>query len=125
MSEQMNDQHGRKPLNFVVTKGYRLFAEMCDACRQARFVGLGYGPPGTGKTESAEQYAQWNLFKPFLPEPLITFAGRSAVDGFYPYKPFTFSSAPQTAPILECRWGARRSERNLKDAATRDSLTHR
>jgi hypothetical protein len=42
----MREPPERKPANFVVTKGYRLFAEMCDACRQARFVGLGYGPPG-------------------------------------------------------------------------------
>lgn len=99
----MSEQHGRKPLNFVVTKGYRLFAEMCDACRQARFVGLGYGPPGTGKTLSAMSYAHWNTVKPFLSEPLITFAGRSAMDGLYPYRPFTFVSAPFEAPILEAR----------------------
>ncbi len=121
----MSDHNGREPQTFVVTKSYRRFTELCDVCRSARSIGLGYGPPGTGKTEAARYYAQWDQVEPFLPEPLITFAGRSAVDGFYPYKPFTFSSAPQTAPILECRWGARRSERNLKDAATRDSLTHR
>jgi len=57
---------------------------MCDACRQARFVGLGYGVPGTGKTESARYYTQWSLFKPFLPESLITFMGRSAMDDLYP-----------------------------------------
>ena len=68
-----------------------------------RVVGLGYGPPGTGKTESAEQYAQWNLFKPFLPEPLITFTGRSAVDGLYPYRPLTLASAPLDTPIQHCR----------------------
>ncbi len=99
----MSEQHERKPLNFVVTKGYRLFAEMCDACRQDRFVGLGYGPPGTGKTLSAVSYAHWSTVKPFLPEPLITFAGRSAIDGLYPYRPFTFASAPFEAPILESR----------------------
>ena len=99
----MSEQPERKPANFVVTKGYRLFAEMCDACRQARFVGLGYGPPGTGKTLSATYYAHWNTVKPFLPEPLITFAGRSAMDGLYPYRPFTFASAPLEASIQECR----------------------
>lgn len=103
MSEPMHEQHERKPSNFVVTKGYRLFAEMCDACRQDRFVGLGYGPPGTGKTESAKYYAQWNLFKPFLPESLITFTGRSAMDDLYPYRPFTFASASLEAPLQECR----------------------
>ncbi len=99
----MSEQHERKPGTFVVTKAYRRFTEMCDACRHARFVGLGYGPPGTGKTESAKQYAQWSLFKPFLPEPLITFTGRSAVDGLYPYRPLTFVSAPLEAPLQECR----------------------
>jgi hypothetical protein len=99
----MSAQNGRQPANFVVTKSYRLFAEMCDACRQARFVGLGYGPPGTGKTESARYYAQWSLFKPFLPESLITFTGRSAMDDLYPYRPFTFASAPLEAPIQQCR----------------------
>jgi DNA transposition AAA+ family ATPase len=99
----MSKQKERKPESFVVTKGYRLFAEMCDACRQARFVGLGYGPPGTGKTEAARYYAQWSLFKPFLPESLITFTGRGAMDDLYPYRPFTFASTPLEAPIQECR----------------------
>jgi hypothetical protein len=97
-----NDSQG-KPPGFVVTKGYRRFGEMCDACRRARVVGLGYGPPGTGKTESAKYYTQWSLFKPFLPEPLITFTGRSAVDGLYPSRPFTFASAPSEASIQEGR----------------------
>jgi DNA transposition AAA+ family ATPase len=99
----MSDHNGREPQTFVVTKSYRRFTELCDVCRSARSIGLGYGPPGTGKTESARYYAQWDQVEPFLPEPLITFAGRSTVDGLYPYRPFTFSSAPQTAPILECR----------------------
>jgi DNA transposition AAA+ family ATPase len=99
----MSDSIGREPQTFVVTKGYRRFTELCDVCRHSRSIGLGYGPPGTGKTESARYYAQWNQIEPFLPEPLITFAGRSTVDGFYPYRPFTFSSTPAEAPILECR----------------------
>ncbi len=90
----MSEQSGQEPGAFVVTKGYHLFAEMCDSCRRSRFIGLGYGPPGTGKTESARYYAQWASLEPFLPEPLITFGGRSAVDGLYPYKPLTFASAP-------------------------------
>jgi len=99
----MSEQNGPEPGTFVVTKSYRLFAEMCDACRQSRFIGLGYGPPGTGKTESARYYAQWASLEPFLPEPLITFGGRSAVDGLYPYRPLTFAPAPLEASILECR----------------------
>ncbi len=99
----MSEQNGREPATFVVTKAYRRFTEVCDACRRSRSVGLGYGPPGTGKTESARYYAQWNQVESFLPEPLITFSGRSAVDEFYPYKPFTFASAQSCAPLLECR----------------------
>src|SRR5713226_8455817 len=99
----MSEQSGQEPGMFVVTKGYRLFAEMCDACRRARFIGLGYGPPGTGKTESARYYAQWASLEPFLPEPLITFGGRSAIDGLYPYRPLAFTSATLDASIQECR----------------------
>jgi hypothetical protein len=54
-------------------------------------------------TEAARYYAQWDRVEQLLPEPLITFAGRSAFDGFYPYKPFTFTSAPSETPILDCR----------------------
>ncbi len=96
MSEQVNEQHEHQPATFVVTKGYRLFAEMCDACRQDQFVGLGYGPPGTGKTLSAMYYARWNTVKPFLPEPLITYAGRESRSmGFTPTDPL---------PSLPPRW---------------------
>jgi hypothetical protein len=59
--------------------------------------------PVTGKTQSAKQYAQWSLFKPFLPEALITFTGRSTMDGLYPYRPLTFASASLDAPLQECR----------------------
>ena len=99
----MTNQDGGSPQSFVATKSYRRFGEMCDACRRARVVGLGYGPPGTGKTESAKQYAQWNLFKPFLPETLITFTGRNTVDDLYPYRPLTFASAPLDTSMQQCR----------------------
>jgi DNA transposition AAA+ family ATPase len=45
----MNEQNEREPAIFAVTKAYRRFTEVCDACRRFRSVGLGYGPPGTGK----------------------------------------------------------------------------
>src|SRR5215469_2782772 len=99
----MSDHNGRRSGPFVQTKGYRLFSDLCDACRRSRYIGLGYGPPGTGKTESARYYAQWDHIEPLLPELLITFAGRNTVDDFYPYKPFTFSAAPESVPILDCR----------------------
>jgi hypothetical protein len=99
----MIEQHGGTTPHFVETKSYRRFSEMCDACRRARVVGLSYGPPGTGKTESAKQYAQWNLFKPYLPESLFTFTGRNTMDGLYPYRPFTFPSPPLDTSIQQCR----------------------
>lgn len=99
----MTEQNGRTPQSFVTTKNYRRFGEMCDACRRTRVVGLSYGSPGTGKTESAKQYAQWSLFKPFLPDTFITFTGRSAVDDFYPYRPLTFASAPLDTSMQQCR----------------------
>jgi AAA domain len=99
----MSEQYGHEPATFVVTKAYRRFTEVCDACRRFRSVGLGYGPAGTGKTESARYYAQWEQVESFLPESLITFTGRSAVDEFYPYKPFTFASAQSSASITKCR----------------------
>jgi hypothetical protein len=76
---------------------------MGDGCRRSRVVGLAYGPPGTRKTASAEQYAQWSLFKPFLPEPLLTFSGRNALDGLSPSRPLAFFSAPLDVPLQECR----------------------
>src|SRR5260370_13885163 len=99
----MTNQDGGNPQGFVGTKSYRRFGEMCDAGRRARVGGLGYGPPGTGKRESAKRYAQWSLFKPFMLESLIPFTGRSAMDGLYPYRPFTFASASMEVPLQECR----------------------
>ena len=43
----MSEQNGRGPEIFVLTKGYRLFADVCDACRRFRLIGLGYGPPSS------------------------------------------------------------------------------
>ncbi len=61
----MNEQNGQEPGTFVVTKSYRLFAEMCDACRQSRFIGLSMDLPGPEKRRLPDitpTGPRWNHF---------------------------------------------------------------
>ena len=57
------------PFEFIVTQEYLRFAEFCEACRQARYVGLCYGVPGVGKTVSARQHAHWDELEGILGPP--------------------------------------------------------
>src|SRR5436305_3479109 len=46
------------------TRGYHLFVDMCEFCREAGVVGLCEGAVGVGKTEAARRYSQWDLVEP-------------------------------------------------------------
>lgn len=60
------------PSHFLSTQHYRRFVEFGEYCRDKKHIGLCYGRPGVGKTESARQFASWNLIEPLLQQPSRT-----------------------------------------------------
>jgi DNA transposition AAA+ family ATPase len=79
----MNKQPPVFQMAFLETQQYRLFTELCDACRHYHYIGICYGLPGVGKTFSARYYAQWEQI-----EPLLTLRG---------------AESPPTTKIASCK----------------------
>jgi DNA transposition AAA+ family ATPase len=77
----MNKEGTAAPAPFLETKEYRRFAEFCDACRTAHYIGLCYGPPGVGKSFSAKHYAQWHLIEDYFPERFYDTSRLSYIEG--------------------------------------------
>jgi len=53
--------------NFLITKEYLYFSELCDMCKKYGYIGICYGTPGVGKTLSARYYSKWDIIEPLLP----------------------------------------------------------
>lgn len=54
-------------VEFLITKNYRQFIELCNVCKEYSYIGLCYGTPGVGKTLSALRYTSWETIEPILP----------------------------------------------------------
>ena len=47
-------------IEFILTKEYKRFEELCNSCKDYKYIGLCHGMPGIGKTLSAIKYSNWD-----------------------------------------------------------------
>lgn len=55
--------------NFLITKQYRRFAEICNKSQKSQVMALIFGKTGLGKTRSAMHYTQWRTIDPLMAKP--------------------------------------------------------
>jgi len=53
--------------DFFITNEYLLFTELCNECKDNKYIGICYGSPGVGKTLSTRHYTNWDTIEPVFP----------------------------------------------------------
>lgn len=63
--KQLIHEEEKQESKFISTKEYKKFEELCNSCKDYKYIGLCYGAPGIGKTLSANQYSNWKQLKSY------------------------------------------------------------